>query len=433
LVPPFEVGRYAIRVYDVESNRLIYACGFDTTFAEYKTTTPALKGEKRVLQKSVHLPMPRKQVRVEFEQRNKANHLTPLYHTIIDPTDYHIIRETVNQGDWTFEIQKTGPPHERVDFAFLSEGYTASEKEKFKGDAERFARHLFTVEPYKSSKDKFNVYGVFRPSAEQGVDQPRQHSFKNTILGASYNSFDLDRYLLVENNHAMHRMAAQVPYDTVVVLVNSSRYGGGSIAMDYCVTTVDNSTSLRIFLHELGHSFAFLADEYVGSVAYNDFHPKGVEPLEPNITALLDPSNIKWKHLLTPGIALPTEPPPSDYIKLKAQLRAAQSEVTNQVAAATAKGQNEEEIKGIEDKSKALQQELENKIAAEQAKIASFSNIVGAFEGAGYMSKGMYRAQYGCWMGGAGPADGFCAVCRHAIQRIINYYAGGAPLEGTEN
>ena len=170
------------------------------------------------------------------------------------------------------------------------------------------AAFLFTVEPYKSFKDKFNIRGVFRPSPEQGMDEPRQRRYKKTVLNAAFNAFDLDRYMLIEDDHRMHEIAGQVPYDAIIVLVNSKRYGGGSIALDYCVTTVDNPTSPQVFVHELGHSFAYLADEYYQSeVAYNDFYPKGVEPLEPNITALLDPANVKWKDLLSPGIGIPTE------------------------------------------------------------------------------------------------------------------------------
>jgi hypothetical protein len=134
------------------------------------------------------------------------------------------------------------------------------------------------------------------------MDEPRQRAYRKTVLNASFNAFDLDRYMLIEEDHRMHEIAGQVPYDAIIVLVDSGRYGGGSIAFDYCVTTVDHSRSLEVFVHELGHSFGGLADEYYQSeVSYNEFYPKGVEPLEPNITALLDPANVKWKDLLSPG------------------------------------------------------------------------------------------------------------------------------------
>ena len=308
LICPFELGRYAIKVYDAASDRLIYSKGFDTMFAEYRTTKPAIDGTKRVFQTTVRIPEPKKPVKVSFERRDKYNALSPIFSTQIDPADYHIVRESEKlSGDKTFIALKSGEPHDCVDLAFISEGYTAADEENFKADVEKMSGFMFSVDPYKNCRNKFNVYGVFRPSAERGMDEPRQHAYKSTVLDASYNAFDLDRYLLTENNHELHRMAAQVPYDTIVILVNTPRYGGGSICLDYCISSVDNATSQRVFVHEFGHSFAYLADEYVGTVAYNDRYPLGVEPLEANITELLDHDHIKWR---SPPSATPRPPPP---------------------------------------------------------------------------------------------------------------------------
>jgi hypothetical protein len=369
VIPPFEVGKCAVKMYDAASGRLIYAHGFDTEFVEYRTTSPAINGVNRVFERSVHVPEPKSPARLVFLRRDKSNKLVALLENLLDPKDYHIIKEAP-AGDWTFEVHNAGDPHACLDFVYLSEGYTVADKDKFKADVEKMSTFLFSVEPYKSAKDRISIRGVFRPSAERGVDEPRQHSFKNTVMNAAYNTFDLDRYLLVEDDFTMHRMAAQVPYDAVTVLVNSSRYGGGSIALDYNVASVDGPNAERIYVHELGHSFAYLADEYVGDVAYNDMYPQGIEPLEPNITELLDPANIKWKALVSAGMKLPSEP-------------------TNDLAR------------------------------------------VGAFEGAGYLSKGMYRPQVNCWMGNAGRMNGFCAVCTASIKRMIDYYAE-APGAGVQ-
>jgi hypothetical protein len=424
LIPPFEAGHYAIKVYDAASDRLIFAKEFDTMYGEYKTTTPAINGVKRVFQKSVRLPEPKKPVRVTFERRDKKLVLSPEFTTTIDPADYHIIRENVNQGDWTFEVQKTGDPHDRVDIAFVSEGYTEADKDKFKADVEKFTKFCFSVEPYKSAQGRFNIYGVFRASVDRAMDEPRQRAYKSTVLNASYNSFDLDRYLLTEEDHTLHRIAAQVPYDTVVVLVNSARYGGGSICLDYCIASADNATGQHIFVHEFGHSFAALADEYVGTVAYNDMYPAGVEPLEPNITELLDPANIKWKAFLTPGIALPTRDGRAEIQDLQRQLQTVQREVADASAAAKAKGQTDAEIQAIQDQNAARQQELQAKLTQARAYSSSLGTKVGAFEGAGYLSKGMYRPQLQCWMGNGG--EGFCVVCQAGIRRVIDYYAPAA-------
>ncbi len=360
VIPLFEVGKSVVKMYDQATLKLIYAQGFDTMYAEYCTTTPALNGVKRMFERSLHVPQPRKSVKIVYESRNKANVLEPKLAFTVDPCDYHIIKESP-AGDTVFEIQNSGDPRTHLDLLFLAEGYAAADQDKFRADVKKMSDFLFTVEPYKSARDRISVRGVFRASPERGVDEPRQHSFKNTLMDASYNAFDLDRYLLVEGNKTMHRLAAQAPYDALIVLVNSKRYGGGSICLDYCVASAEGPGAGRIMVHELGHSFGFLADEYVGEVSYNDMYPEGVEPLEPNITRLLDPAHIKWKGLLTPGIALPST--------------------------------------------------------------GDDPNLVGAFEGAGYLAKGMYRAQPGCWMGGRGRATGFCAVCTASLKRMIDYYA----------
>ncbi len=172
-----------------------------------------------------------------------------------------------------------------MDLVFLAEGYTAEQEKKFRSDAERMTKFLFTASPYREAKDRFNVRGVFRASAESGTDQPRQQSFKSTALNSTYNIFDLDRYMLVEDNHLIHRMAAQVPHDVIVVLVNIDRYGGGGMPLDYCTVSADDPFSPIVFIHEFGHTFGYLADEYIGNVAYNDLYPPGVEPLERTLRA----------------------------------------------------------------------------------------------------------------------------------------------------
>jgi len=423
LIPPFDYGRYVAKVYDVSSNRLIFCRGFDTMFAEYKTTSPALAGVKRVFERSLRIPLPKRPVLFVIERRDRRHLLHPVFDQVIDPEDYHIIRETPFAGDAVFEVQTTGDPHERVDFVFLAEGYTAAEKDKFKSDLERMSAHLFTVEPYKSLRDRFNIRGVFRPSPEQAMDEPRQRVYKKTILNASFNAFDLDRYMLIEDDHAMHEIAGQVPYDTIIVLVNSKRYGGGSIGLDYCVSTVDHPASPQVFVHELGHSFAFLADEYYQSeVSYNEFYPKGVEPLEPNITALLDPANVKWKDLLAPGIGIPTEYGKEEIEALQAELRKNGQDRAEALKAANKKNASPKELARIEGKFQKAEAGLRARIEAVRKKYAHLEDKVGVFEGAGYASKGLYRPMIYCLMISS-PKGEFCRVCQRAIAQMIDFYS----------
>ncbi|MCY3007786.1 MAG: M64 family metallo-endopeptidase [Planctomycetota bacterium] len=265
-------------------------------------------------------------------------------------------------------MHKTGEPKDRLDLVFLAEGYTASQQEKFQADAQRMTQFMFEHEPFRKHRGKMNVSGVFRASWESGVDEPDKRVYRNSVLNASFNSLGIDRYLLAEDGHALKRYAAQVPYDTVVVLVNSKRYGGGAICLDYCVTTVDDPRSEAVFLHEFAHSLAYLADEYIGAVTYSDIYPEGVEPVEPNITRELELEKIKWSSLVTQGVPLPT---PKDF------------SVLNPVQLP----------------------------------------VVGAFEGGGYLRTGMYRPQRSCAMGDGLEPFRFCVVCDRAIERMIEYYA----------
>jgi hypothetical protein len=424
LVEPFENGRYAVKVYDVASNRLIYSRGFDAMFGEYKTTTPALNGLKRVFNRSVRVPYPRRPVLFVIEARDRNNILHPLFTETVDPSDYHIIKETTAGGAYIYEALKNGPPRRSVDVVFVAEGYTAEDKDKFTADVDRFMGWMFEIEPYRGAKEKFNVTGVMRPSPEPAMDEPRQNAFRKTLLDASFNAFDLDRYMLIEDGHRLREVAAEVSYDAIVVMVNSKRYGGGGIYNDYCVTTVDNERSKAVFLHEFGHSFAGLADEYYASdVSYNDFYPKGVEPLEPNITALLDPHHVKWADLLSPGIQVPTEYGKERIEALQAEVRKTLQEAARKVEPARAKGLSEMEIKKVQERSAKAVKDIEAKIEAVRKEYASVYDKVGVFEGAGYASKGLFRPMVYCLMISS-PKQEFCLVCREAITRMIDYYTG---------
>jgi hypothetical protein len=421
LVDEFGYGRYVLKVIDIASNRLIYSRGFDSLFAEYKTTAPALEGIKRVFQRSVRFPYPKRPVMFVVEVRDKKNLLHTLFNRTIDPADYHILHETAQAGDWFYEPVVAGDPRRTLDFVFVAEGYTADQRDKFKADVDRMTAALFATEPYKSARARISIRAVFRPSAERSMDEPRQKAYKKTVLDASFNAFDLDRYMLIEADHRLHEIAAQVPYDALVVLVDSKRYGGGSIAFDYCITTVDNPISLNVFLHELGHSFGGLADEYYASeVSYNDFYPKGVEPYEPNITALLDPANVKWKALLSPGIAVPTE-----YGKDRIEAWQAERQ-KNRAALREATAKEKElgaaEIKALQDKFAVADKEIQIKIEAVRKQYKDLDGKIGAFEGAGYASKGLYRPRIDCLMISNAKIE-FCPVCSKAINDMIEYYA----------
>jgi hypothetical protein len=424
LVDPFGYGRYAITLYDAATKAVIYSRGFDCMFGEYRTTKPALEGVKRVFQRSVRVPWPKRPVVAAVDVRDRENRFHQLFSRLIDPADYHIIRETVNAGDWVYEALKSADPQGAVDLAFVAEGYTAGDRDKFKVDVDRAMGWLYSYEPYRHLKGAFNVYGVLRPSPEGAMDEPRQGAYRKTVLNASFNAFDTDRYMLTEEGHRLREIAGQVPYDAIVVLVNSKRYGGGGIYNDYCITTVDNPRSKAVFIHEFGHSFAGLADEYYESdVAYNDFYPKGVEPLEPNITALLDPAHLKWADLVSPGVPVPTPYGKAEREALQAEQRKNREARTKAVTDAKAKGAAQADVKEIEAKFEQIEASIAERLADLNKQYAGLVGKVGAFEGAGYASKGLYRPAWYCLMI-SNPKDEFCPVCERAIERMVEHYAG---------
>lgn len=424
LLDPFNNGRYLVKLYDVASNRLIYSRGFDCMFGEYKTTTPALQHNKRVFQRALRVPFPKRRALLAVEARDRANIPHPVFTTPIDPDDYHLIRETCAGDAEVYEAHVVGPAERCVDFVFVAEGYTQADRDKFHEDVDRFTRHLLATAPYAEHSDRINVRGLFKPSIEAGMDEPRQSSFKHTAFNASFNAFDLDRYMLTEENWLLRATAAQVPYDAIVVLVNSSRYGGGGIYNDYCITTVDNPASKRVFLHELGHSFAGLADEYYASeVAYNEFYPPGVEPLEPNITAFLNPDMLKWKDLVSPGITLPTQYGKETIDSLQGERHKANRVMMEEMERLRQAGAGQAQVDKIRAKYRKLTSRLDEEIERVRAQYAHLRDKVGVFEGAGYACKGLYRPMIYCLMISS-PDDQFCRVCQRAIARMIAYYCG---------
>ena len=339
----------------------------------------------------------------------------------IDPADQAIVRETPAPGVKVFELVKSGDPHAKVDVAFVAEGYTAAEEAKVKADLERFVGVLFKGEPYASRRDSFNVYGVFKPSAESGTDEPSHGRYRATAVGTSFDSLGSDRYLLTEDNRSLRDIAAAVPYDTLFIMVNEKRYGGGGIYNFFCTFTVDNQWHEYLFLHEFGHSFSGLADEYYTSdVAYNEFYPRGVEPAEANITALLDPATLKWKALATPGTAIPTPWEKAAFDAMEEASQKVRREANAKVAKLKREGAPAVDIAAAEAEVERLSKEAARNADAFLAG-SRFAGQVGAFEGAGYASEGLYRPEIDCLMFSKGDKP-LCRVCEAAVIKVIEHY-----------
>lgn len=425
-IDPFGSGRYAIKVYDTESGELIFSRGFDSYFGEYRTTDPAIAGIDRTYHESALIPYPQQPIHVAVEKRGRDNQLFELFRCRIDPDSTGIIREASVPDVQTIEMGPHGDPHRRVDLVFVAEGYTAEEIDKAVSDLERFLAIMFAEEPYRSHREEFNIYGVFRASAESGVDEPTRGIYRRTAINASFNALGLPRYLLTEDNRSLRDITACVPCDAIMIMVNSERYGGGGIYNWYAVSTVDNALSGHVFLHEFGHSFGGLADEYYAStVAYNEFYPRGVEPTESNITALLDPAGLKWKYLLTPDTPIPTPWGKEEYDGIPARRQALRREAAERIHQLEDSGASEAEIQQVkEDLEKALK-ELDEGAAFILAN-PDLQGVVGAFEGAGYAAQGLYRPMLTCLMFRNTLDDrSYCRVCQEAIRRVILFHTGG--------
>lgn len=359
LVDTFHYGNLRYFIYDLESGNLIYSRGYGSLFQEWQTTAEAKK-IRRTFYEVATFPYPKKDVRFVLKKYMKDGSLETVYERVIDPEDYFIRREPVKKVEYVM-ISGNEDHHQAVDLAFIAEGYTSEEMAKFHEDVKRLSGILFEYEPFKNYIDKINIWAVDAISEESGTDIPGERIYRKTALNSSFYTFDLARYLTTFDIKSVRDYAAVVPYDNIIVVINSERYGGGGMYNYYSGTTSDHPLTPVVFVHEFGHGFAGLADEYYSSdVAYEEFYPLDVEPWEANITTLVDFES-KWKDMIEEDTPVPT--PPTEEYKDK----------------------------------------------------------VGLFEGGGYSAKGIYRPQIDCRMK-SNEAESFCKVCQKALRQVIEFY-----------
>ena len=422
LIDEFNNGKYYYKIYDAASGQLIYSKGFDAFFGEFASSDNALKGISKAFSESAIIPFPKNKIIFAIEKRDSLNQLKEFFKTEIDPQNIYIIKDKIS--DASVEIFKplvNGDPHNKVDIVILAEGYTKSQKAKFKKDLNRFVKYFFEQEPYKSQKKDFNFYGVFKPSEQSGTDLPGADIFVNTVLNTTFWSLGSERYLMTEDNKTMRDLASFVPYDAIYIQVNHPRYGGGGIYNQFCTYTTDNQFAKYLFTHEFGHSFTGLADEYYTSdVAYNDFYKPTVEPVEPNITALLDPKNIKWKKYLSEGIEIPTPWEKKEFDKFSYEWLKERNAMNNHIAELKKNRAPEKEIKAAEEEY-ARKDKQQSERVDKYLMSSKYWGKVGAFEGAGYMPTGLYRPMLDCIMFSKGDKP-FCKVCEEAIKAVIKSY-----------
>lgn len=407
LAEKFLNGNGQLVVRDHKSGDTIYVWTFSTLFQEWLQYDEA-KRVKRAFESSYNIPYPRDVVDITITLTdNRQKVTTSMTHTI-DPKDmlikhlsdngipYHYIWKGKSQK--SLQNQKQDSASKRnyiptpydplkdvditgcVDLAILAEGYTQAEMGKFYSDCERAVEALFAWEPFRSLKDKFNVVAVAAPSLQSGPTVPHQGIYVNTAVGCHYDTFYSDRYLTSQDMHRVYDLLSGVPFEHIMVLVNTDTYGGGGIYNQVTFATSDHPTFAQVFVHEFGHSYGGLGDEYAYDDMDSEWYPKDVEPWEPNLTTLHDFAS-KWQDLMPKKQPVPTPLDPN---------------VPNF-------------------------RTMDHNDAKQVARLNACTQVVGVFEGAGYQSKGCYRPAQECRMKINEVRD-FCPVCSRAIRQITEFY-----------
>ncbi len=422
LLDSFNNGRFYAKIYDRKTDQLIFSKGFDSYFAEYQNSAMGTKGIKRAFHESILIPYPKQTIIFNLEKRDSLNMLHTFFSDTLDPQSIDIIRNDFKDPQVVAsKIVDHGNPHQKVDVAVLAEGYTSDDRNKFDSDVKGFIKLFFRQEPFQRLSSDFNIYAVFKPSPEGGIDEPRAGKYKNTVLSVTFNSLGSERYVLTEDNKSMRDLAAHVPYDAIYIMVNHNRYGGGGIYNLYCTFTIDNQWSDYLILHEFGHSFGGLADEYYGSpVSYNEFFPETVDPVEPNITVLADPENVKWKSLVSREIEIPTPWCKQEFDEINFTWQKLRRKLNAEIALLKRNDAGKDLIREAEDLYDRKNREAVNNMDV-LIKNDLFYGEVGAFEGAGYSSTGLYRPMLDCIMFSVGVRP-FCTVCEKALEKVIGHY-----------
>jgi len=399
-------GKYYFEVIDRATNGVVYSRGFASIYGEWETTGEAAE-TSRAFHESLRFPLPEGPVQVVLKKRDARNAFREVYQVLVDPKDPAIQRAPAPKGVKVWAVLENGLPQDKVDLLLIGDGYTAAEMDKWHADAKKMVGLLFAQSPFKERKSDFNVWAIDAPADESGVSRPSDGVYRRSPVGAAYDTFGSERYVLSMENERFREIAAAAPYEFVEIVVNDRKYGGGGIFNLYATAPADSRWIAYLFVHEFAHHFAGLADEYYTSaVAYGkqDARP---EPWEPNATA--DPKAAKWADLVAAGTPLPTPWAKERFEALQTDFQARRRKIR-------AEHRPEDEMDAL------FQEELRASTALLGE--GPHARKVGAFEGANYEATGYYRPQADCIMFTRDEV-GFCAVCRRALERIIDLYATG--------
>ena len=354
-------GNGEICLTDAESGQIIYRNTFSSLFQEWIVTDEAQSVTKS-FEATFFAPMPKKKCNAKLTLFNNEGRIMAELQHAINPAD-KLIRHTKSEPAPHTYLWQGGSREECIDVAIVAEGYTADEMETFLVDARAACDEILRYEPFASLKERFNFVAVMLPSADSGVSVPQDDVWCDTALGSHFMTFYSPRYLTTSRIHSMHNLLSGIAYEHLIILANTDTYGGGGIYNSYTLTTAHNPMFKPVVVHEFGHSFGALADEYFYEHADHTegTYKLGYEPWEQNITSLVD-FDSKWKDMLDKDMEIPSEP--------------------------------------TEERKRHY--------------------TIGVYEGGGYMTKGMYRPAVICRMRD-NEATQFCAVCQRAIERIIRF------------
>ena len=400
-------GKYLFEIVDPDTGAVAWSRSFSSIYGEWETTREA-RDMNRTYHESVRFPAQADDFELVLKKRNARNDFEEIWRLPIDPNDYLVHRESAAYADRVVAIVDNGDPTTKVDLLILGDGYTEEEHDKFIARAKELADVLFATPPFRERQADFNVWALAPATAESGVSRPSTQTYRDTPLGTTYDAFRSERYVLTFDNRNMRRIASSTPYDFIEILTNTEVYGGGGIYGLFSTAAADNEWAPYLFVHEFGHHFAGLADEYYTSAVAYEPPATIIEPYEPNVTALLDPADLKWKLLVTPNTPLPTPWPKAAFEEhsIAVQKRRAEMRAANV---------SENEMNALFRYTKEFTEELFSK--------SEYKDAIGAFEGANYEAEGFYRSAQNCLM--FTRTDYFCPVCAAAIEDVIDEYTKG--------
>lgn len=401
-------GSYRFEVLDPVTHELRYSRGFGSIFGEWQTTSEARK-INRGFHESVRFPLPNEPVRLRILKRDDAMQFSEVWSILIDPDDPQVVRAPPPPVGTLKRVIYNGDPADKVDLLFIGDGYTTAEAGQFEDDVRRLSGDLFGISPFEKFAHQFNVWAIHPPAPEPGSNRPSSGIHRYSPTGTTYDAFGAERYVLAFDNAGLREIAQQAPYEHIIILANMETYGGGGIFNLYATVAARNDWAWYLMIHEFGHSFAGLADEYYTSPdVYDSSSALRPEPWEPNVTALHDHENIKWGDRVHPQTPVPTPWP-------KERFEAFQKENQARRQRLRAEGRPESEMSALFSREQKFVDELFSK--------ALHKNVLGAFEGANYQADGYYRPEMNCMM--FTRTDFFCGVCESAIEDVIRLSVGG--------